>query len=65
MTFVIGNIYRKYIYANDINDFGFADMHTNIATVIVSFFLFMAYSKTLLFIDGVKIIRSATLGFII
>lgn len=60
-----GTIYRNYIYSNNIYDYGFADMHTNIGAVIVCSFLFMGYSKHDNQIDDLKGILAATLGFII
>lgn len=59
-----GTIYRNYIYSNNIYDYGFADMHTNIGAVIAGSFLFMGYKKYDNQIDDLKMILSATLGFI-
>ncbi|MDM8534171.1 hypothetical protein QUF55_05625 [Clostridiaceae bacterium HSG29] len=65
ITSIGGSIYRNYIYSNNINDCGLADMHTNMGAVIVCSFLLMGYEKYSSEFDNLKGIASATFGFII
>lgn len=63
ITAILGSVYRNHIYANRINDYGLADMHTNIGAVIVASFLFMGYMKYDSTQDDMKVILSCVLGF--
>lgn len=62
---LIGDVYRKYIYQNNINDCGLADMYPNIGAVITASFLLMGKAKFKEEKEEVIIILSAVLGFII
>jgi uncharacterized membrane protein len=64
-TAVIGSMYRNYIYTNIINDYGLADVHTNIGAVVVASFLFMGYAKYTTYYDELRVILGTSLGFII
>jgi glycopeptide antibiotics resistance protein len=63
ITAILGSMYRNHIYASKINDYGLADMHTNIGAVIVAAFLFMGYMKYDNAQDELKVILGCVLGF--
>jgi len=65
LTSVLGSAYRGYIYKNNINDYGLADMHTNIGSVITASFLFMGYMQYKEYKDELKVILAVVFGFII
>ena len=65
ITFFLGTAYRSYIYNNNINDYGLADVHPNICAVIVASFLFMGWVKYKSYREELKVIIGVTLGFII
>lgn len=65
LTFILGDIYRNYIYTNNINDYGLADIYPNIRAVIIASFLFMAKAKYIEDKEEVTIILSVVLGFIL
>lgn len=62
LTFSMSTIYRDYIYGNNTNDCGLADIFPNIGAVITASFLFMSkaqYESKLIVIFG------SVIGFII
>ena len=50
---------------NNINDYGLADMHTNIGAVITASFLFMGYVQYKEYKDELKVILEVAFGFIV
>ncbi|MCT4592680.1 MAG: hypothetical protein N4A57_00180 [Anaeromicrobium sp.] len=65
LTSILGSVYRSYIYNNNINDYGLADMHTNIGSVVTASFLFMGYVQYKEYKDELKVILGVVLGFIV
>lgn len=66
ITSIFGSFYRGYIYNNNnINDYGLADMHTNIGAVITASFLFMGYAQYKEYKEELKVILAVVLGFVI
>ncbi|MBV1821455.1 hypothetical protein DW1_2893 [Proteiniborus sp. DW1] len=63
-TFVMSTIYRSYIYGNNINDYGLADIFPNIGAVITASFLFMAKAQYEEYKDELIVILGSVLGFI-
>lgn len=64
-TSILGSVYRSYIYKNNINDYGLADMHPNIGAVITASFLFMGHMQYKEYKDELIVILGVVLGFIV
>ncbi|AZQ64076.1 hypothetical protein EI427_18125 [Flammeovirga pectinis] len=47
IAFILNNYYRPYIYTNNINDFGLADMASNLFFIPIGCVFFWMLSKTM------------------
>lgn len=65
LTTFMSTIYRNYIYVNNINDYGLADIFPNIGAVITASFLFMAREKYKEYKDELIVMLGAVIGFIV
>jgi hypothetical protein len=61
----MSTIYRSYIYGNNINDYGLADIFPNIGAVITASFLFISKAQYAEYKDELTAILGSVLGFIV